>query len=65
MSRRFGEAAKRLAGQAALLIGWTPDIFWAATPEELAAIVAAAAPPPAGGIDRNILTAMMEREAHG
>ena len=63
---RFGEAAARLSGEAALLIGWTPDTFWAATPEELAAVVTAATPPPpAGGIDRTTLTAMMEREAHG
>jgi hypothetical protein len=65
MSQRFGEAAARLAGQAAVLIGWTPATFWAATPEELAAIVAAAAPPSAGGIDRSTVTAMMERDAHG
>ncbi len=64
MSERFGEAAARLAGQAALLIGWTPDTFWAATPEELASIVTAAAPPPADGIDRTTITAMMERDAH-
>lgn len=61
----FGEAAARLAGQAALLIGWTPDTFWAATPEELAVIVNAAAPPPAGGIDAATITAMMEHDAHG
>ncbi len=62
---RFGEAAKRLSGQAALLIGWAPDTFWSATPAELAAVVMAAAPPPAGGIDRTTLSAMMERDAHG
>lgn len=62
---RFGEAAARLSGQAALLIGWSPDTFWAATPAEIAAIVMAAAPPPADGIDRNTLSAMMERDAHG
>ena len=62
---RFGEAAARLSGQAALLIGWTPDTFWAATPAELAAIVMAAAPPPAGGIDHATITAMMERDADG
>ncbi len=61
----FGKAAARLAGQAALLIGWTPDTFWAATPEELAVIINAAAPPPAGGIDRAAITAMMEHDAHG
>lgn len=64
MSERFGESAMRLSGQAALLIGWTPDTFWAATPAELAAIVTAAAPPSAGGMDRTTLSAMMEREAH-
>ena len=31
----FGEAARRLAGAAATLLGWTPDIFWKATPAEL------------------------------
>jgi uncharacterized phage protein (TIGR02216 family) len=62
---RFGEAAARLSGQAALLIGWTPETFWAATPAELAAIVTAAAPPPGDGIDRTTLNAMMERDAHG
>ena len=61
----FGEAAARLSGQTALLIGWTPDTFWSATPAELAAIVMAAAPPPAGGIDQATITAMMERDAHG
>lgn len=65
MSQSFGEAAVRLSGQAALLLGWTPDTFWAATPAELAAIVAAAAPPAGDGIDRTTLAAMMEREAHG
>lgn len=65
MSERFGEAANRLAGQAALLIGWTPETFWTATPAELAAIVMAAAPAPADGIDRTTITAMMERDADG
>ena len=32
----FGEAAERLAGAAALLLGWRPDEFWQATPAELA-----------------------------
>jgi hypothetical protein len=33
---RFGESAERLAGAAALLLGWRPDEFWNATPIELA-----------------------------
>ena len=31
----FGLAARRLAGMAAQLLGWTPDTFWNATPAEL------------------------------
>ena len=31
----FGEAARRLAGAAAQVLGWTPDTFWNATPAEL------------------------------
>jgi len=36
-------SATRLAGLAGLLFHWSPDIFWAATPAELAALVRAAA----------------------
>jgi hypothetical protein len=53
MSDRFGPRAARLAGIAGALAGWTPDIFWRATPAELAAVLdaltgeeAGAAPPP-------------------
>lgn len=31
----FTGAARRLAGQAGLLLGWRPDEFWRATPDEL------------------------------
>lgn len=31
----------RLAGQAALLLGWRPDDFWNSTPDELACVLAA------------------------
>ena len=40
----FAEAALRLAGTAALLLGWRPDEFWRATPAELAAVLVALAP---------------------
>ena len=33
----FGEAAVRLAGASAMLLGWRPGEFWGATPAELAA----------------------------
>ncbi|HWJ71214.1 MAG TPA: phage tail assembly chaperone [Sphingobium sp.] len=32
----FADCARRLAGQAGLLLGWRPEEYWAATPEELA-----------------------------
>lgn len=32
----FAAGARRLAGQVALLLGWRPDDFWRATPDELA-----------------------------
>ena len=31
----FGERARRHAGMAAQLLGWTPEIFWNSTPAEL------------------------------
>ena len=38
---RFAEAAARLAGLTGALLGWRPDEFWRATPEELAGVLAA------------------------
>ncbi|MDX3900222.1 MAG: phage tail assembly chaperone [Sphingobium sp.] len=35
MSARFAAGAGRLAGVAAWLLGWRPDEFWRATPDEL------------------------------
>ncbi len=51
----FAMTARRLSGQAAVLFGWTPDVFWAATPDELAAVIEAArgavvAPPDLGAL---------------
>ena len=40
MTGTFAAGARRLSGQAALLLGWRPDEFWAATPDELAATLA-------------------------
>ena len=40
----FAPAAARLAGQVAVLLGWTPDQFWRATPCELASVFAALTP---------------------
>ena len=53
----FAEGAVRLAGFAGAVLGWSPDIFWQATPAELAAVVSAmvgetAAPPDAAMLAR-------------
>lgn len=37
----FAESAVRLAGLAGLAFGWTPELFWGATPAELGALVRA------------------------
>lgn len=63
MSATFGAAAVRLAGQVCLLFGWSPDRFWAATPQELATILGAAAPDPGATISRATLNTLMEQ--HG
>ena len=65
MSGTFAESASELAGQTALLLGWRPPDFWAATPAELAAIFAVRAsiePPP---LSRDDLTHLLERETDG
>lgn len=65
MTARFGACAARLCGQAALLLGWRPVEFWAATPEELACVLSAHGPAASGGIDRRMLDTMMERDCDG
>lgn len=51
----FAETARALAGLSAWMLGWRPDEFWRATPDELAASLsgpapAASAPPDAQAI---------------
>ena len=55
----FSETARRLAGQAGLLLGWRPEEFWRATPDELETafaafgpVMAEAAPPDRAAIAR-------------
>ena len=61
----FAESARVLAGQTALLLGWRPPEFWAATPAELAAIFAVQASIAPPSLSREHLTTMLERETHG
>lgn len=58
MSGTFGEAALRLSGIAARLLGWRPAEFWSATPAELAA--ALALPDAVAPIGRDEIERLME-----
>lgn len=53
----FSASAVRLAGVSSVLLGWRPEEFWRATPEELATVFAAMmgeqdAPPDAAALAR-------------
>lgn len=65
VSEAFGTSAARLGGQAALLLGWMPDAFWAATPEELATVLSAMRQPEGGTMDKRTLDKMMEADRGG
>lgn len=56
---QFGEAAAKLAGAAAMLLGWRPADFWDSTPAELAA--ALQLPGDAEGPDQDKLAELMRR----
>ena len=65
MSGTFAETARELAGQTALLLGWRPPEFWAATPAELAAIFAVQASIAPPSLSREHLTTLLERDRNG
>lgn len=63
--QRFAATARRLSGQAALLLNWRIDEFWDATPDELAAVLSAmSGETGAGGalLSRAEVERMMENE---
>ena len=61
----IAESARVLAGQTALLLGWRPPEFWAATPAELAAIFAVQASFAPPSLSRDHLTALLELDRDG
>ncbi|WP_298289711.1 phage tail assembly chaperone [Novosphingobium sp.] len=65
MSARFGAAAAKLCGHAALLLGWSPDTFWSATPEELATILTSLRAPEGEAVDRRTIDRLMEADRGG
>ncbi|AKM09283.1 phage tail assembly chaperone [Croceicoccus naphthovorans] len=61
----FTTDAARLCGQCALIMGWRPDEFWAATPAEIASIFNAfQAPKQNASVSRADLDRLMEQD-HG
>ena len=65
----FALSARRLAGQAGLLLGWRADEFWQATPDELGdaleALRGLVAEGEGGAIDRPMLDRLMEAHPDG
>lgn len=57
----FSENAVRLAGASAVVLGWRPHEFWAATPEELATVLAAMVGESATPPDAALLGRLMEQ----
>jgi len=64
-TRTFTAAAGRLAGIIPRALGWPPQVFWDATPAELAAIFAADDQPPGEPLTRSELVTLLERERNG
>lgn len=63
---RLGPAAIKLAGVMARVAGWRPGEFWAATPADVRAVLAGwVEGGDDAGVDRMVLTAMMERFPDG
>lgn len=56
----FAGAAVRLSGAAGVAFGWTPGVFWTATPAELAAWARACVPDTPEPADGAALRRMME-----
>jgi len=56
----FSASARRLAGIAGALLGWRPDEFWNATPEEVATVIEALSggAPAAAAMTRNELDSL-------
>lgn len=54
----FADAARTLAGISALALGWRPDEFWHATPDELTAALGALAAPATASLDGEALAVL-------
>jgi uncharacterized phage protein (TIGR02216 family) len=58
---RFAVSARGLAGLSSRALGWRPDEFWRATPEELATALAAFVPEACEPPDPAVLASLLAR----
>jgi uncharacterized phage protein (TIGR02216 family) len=61
----FTDAALKLCGLSALLLGWRPDEFWSATPAELECVLTALVPQTEAPPDIDAIQKMMEQFPDG
>ena len=61
----FADAARVLAGLAARLLGWRPQEFWQATPDELAAALTVPGDPVAAPPSPEAIAALCALFPHG
>lgn len=61
MQNQFDRKAALLAGQAGLLLGWRPQDFWAATPEDLAIALGALRPSESDIVDATLVARLKEQ----
>jgi uncharacterized phage protein (TIGR02216 family) len=65
-ARHISAGALALLGVMARVAGWSPDLFWSATPADVAAVLAGWGEGDAeASVDRAVLTAMMEQFPDG
>jgi uncharacterized phage protein (TIGR02216 family) len=65
MAHTFADVARRLAGLAGVVWGWSPDAFWRATPDELAALVDAVRGDAGEPADGGVLARLREQYPDG
>jgi len=61
----FADSAARSAGLAGVAFGWSPDAFWRATPDELAALVRAAVGDAGEPLDGSTVARLREEHPDG
>jgi uncharacterized phage protein (TIGR02216 family) len=65
VDNRFTDAALKLCGQSAMLLGWRPGEFWSATPAELECVLTAMMPETQAPLDSSGIRNLMEQFPDG